>query len=143
MSEAPYAPPKACEKDIQRSLSRSNRTCGTRIARGCGRNVSTLATAFAAWAALLLPQSATAETFRCGSKIVTKAISVTELVRLCGQPREKTVTEVEPRGSTVYGYSRLLPKVKTETWIYDRGSQSYGMRVTILDGKITRMESIK
>lgn len=125
MCKAPYAPLKTC------SLRRND------------GDVSKLLAAFGAWLALLMTQSATAETFRCGSKIVTKAITVAELVRLCGQPREKTVTEVEPRSTTLYGNSRVLPKIKTEIWIYDRGSQSFGMRVTILDGKIMRMEAIK
>jgi hypothetical protein len=91
--------------------------------------------------ALLLSSAPTfGETFRCGSKLVSQEISVADLVTKCGQPDHRSATETEPVVRSPNGALRRLPPIRTETWTYERGPQAFSMVVTIVDGKITRME---
>jgi hypothetical protein len=84
--------------------------------------------------------AATAETFRCGQWIASPDMTVEELLEKCGQPTTKSVEVVD-----VYARSGAGGRIKTgtstiETWTYDRGSQSFPMVVTIVDGEIRSME---
>jgi uncharacterized protein DUF2845 len=90
---------------------------------------------------LLLSSSvAFAETFRCGQWIASPDMSVEELVEKCGAPSSKSVETVDVYGPAVSGAGRIKRGTSTiETWTYDRGSQSFAMVVTIVDGKIKNM----
>jgi len=100
---------------------------------------SLIACVFAAVVSLA-SSSAHAETFRCGQRIATPAMSVEELLEICGEPASKTVETVD-----VYARAAAGGRIRTgtsviETWTYDRGSQSFPMVVVIVDGKIKSME---
>lgn len=87
--------------------------------------------------------AAQAETFRCGQWIASPEMSVEELLEKCGEPTSRTVETVE-----VYGHSTSGGHIKTGTSViekltYDRGSQSFAMVVTVVDGKIKSMERAK
>jgi hypothetical protein len=89
--------------------------------------------------ALLLPHAVGAETFRCGQWIASPDMSVEELLGKCGAPTTKTVETVDVYGPTTGG-GRIKHGTSTiETWTYDRGSQSFAMVVTIVDGRIKSM----
>ena len=89
--------------------------------------------------ALLVGANAGAETFRCGQWIASPDMSVDELVDKCGAPTTKSVETVEVSSPTTAG-GRISHGTSTiETWTYDRGSQSFAMVVTIVDGKIKSM----
>ncbi len=104
-----------------------------------GKQVASLTLAMIAAAPSLAP----AETFRCGSRLVSQDSSVAELVARCGEPSRKSVKDVQPLVNNGGLMHRLPTTVRTEIWTYDRGSRSFGMVVTIVEGKITRMESAK
>lgn len=89
---------------------------------------------------LLLAQAASAETFRCGQWIASKDMTVEELLEKCGEPTEKSVQVVDVYAATVAGGRHRVGASTIETWSYDRGSQSFEMIVTIVDGKIKSME---
>lgn len=94
-----------------------------------------------ALACLLLGQLAGAESFRCGQWIVSKDMSVAELLEKCGAPTSKTSETVDVYGPAVSGSGRVKRGTTTiEIWTYDRGSQSFAMVVTVVDGKIKSME---
>jgi Protein of unknown function (DUF2845) len=91
--------------------------------------------------ALFVPLVAAAETFRCGQWIASPEMSVDELVEKCGMPSRKSVEVVEVYGPATSGLGRVRRGTSTiEKWTYDRGSQSFDMIVTIVDGKIESME---
>lgn len=90
---------------------------------------------------MALPRVGNAETFRCGQWIASPDMSVPELLEKCGAPTTKSVEVVDIYGPTVAGAGRVRRGISTiETWTYDRGSQSFAMVVTIVDGRIKSME---
>jgi hypothetical protein len=90
---------------------------------------------------LLATIPASAESFRCGSRIVSEDSTVEELLALCGEPTSKTVETVDVYGPAASGSGRVKRGTITiEKWTYDRGSQSFPMLVTIEDGRIKSME---
>jgi uncharacterized protein DUF2845 len=83
---------------------------------------------------------ALAETFRCGQWIASPDMSVEELNEKCGAPTTKSVETIDVYGPAVSGSGRVKRGTSTiETWTYDRGSQSFAMVVTIVDGRIKSM----
>ena len=96
--------------------------------------------ACASLAMILLAPAAGSESFRCGQWIATPDMAVEELLEKCGEPTSRTVETID-----VYGHSAQGGRLKTgtstvERLTYDRGSQSFTMIVTIVDGKIQSME---
>ena len=93
--------------------------------------------ACAAVAALLVAAPAGADSFRCGQRIATDEMSVEELLEACGEPTHKSVEVVDISGPNVHGAGNVKRGTSTiEKWTYDRGSQSFDMVVTIVDGVI-------
>ena len=91
-------------------------------------------------AALLVAQPAAAETFRCGQWIASRDMSVAELLEKCGEPTTKSVRYEDIYAKAAAGGTNRIGVSTIETWTYDRGSQSFAMVVTIVDGKIKSME---
>lgn len=91
-------------------------------------------------AALLAALPAHAETFRCGQWIATKDMSVAELLERCGEPTTRSVRQEDIFARGAGGGTHRIGTSTIETWTYDRGSQSFAMIVTIVDGKIKSME---
>lgn len=89
---------------------------------------------------LLVSLPARAETFRCGQWIASPEMSVEELLEKCGEPASRTVETVDVYARTAAGGRLRTGTSVIETWTYDRGSQSFAMVVTIIDGKIKSME---
>jgi len=94
-------------------------------------------------AMLMVPMSLQAETFRCGNVLVSGDTPAAEIVAKCGPPSHKEVSEVEPLVRNQNGVMVRLPTVRTETWTFDRGPKALAMKVTIVDGKVMRVESVK
>ena len=90
---------------------------------------------------LLLCQAAVAESFRCGQSIVSETSTVAEILEKCGAPTTKQSETVDVYGPAVSGSGRVKRgTTTTETWTYDRGSQSFKMVVIIVDGMVRSME---
>lgn len=90
--------------------------------------------------AMLLAQPAFAETFRCGRWIASKDMTVEELLEKCGEPTTKSVRYEDNYAKSAGGGTHRIGTSTIETWTYDRGSQSFEMVVTIIDGEIKSME---
>ncbi len=98
----------------------------------------------AAAALLLLAFAAQAETFRCGQWIASPDMSTGELLEKCGAPTSKSVEVVDVYGPNVHGAGNIKRGTQTiERWTYDRGSQSFTMVVTVVDGVIKSIERSK
>lgn len=81
------------------------------------------------------------ESFRCGKWIASSDMTVEDLLAKCGQPhsRERKVEDVMVRNNNT-GLMRKTGETVIETWIYDRGSTAAPMVVTLVDGRIKRIE---
>ncbi|HEY6124268.1 MAG TPA: DUF2845 domain-containing protein [Steroidobacteraceae bacterium] len=93
----------------------------------------------------LLPLAASAdESFRCGNWIASSSMSVEELLQKCGEPTSRsTQTEDVMVRNRDNGLMTKVGETQIETWIYERGSQAAAMVVTIVDGRIKKLERQK
>src|SRR5262245_13720635 len=97
----------------------------------------------AVFIAMLLPLAASAETFRCGKWIVNDETTLAELTQKCGPPtsRESRTEDVRaPNGYT--GGTTKVGETVIETWIYMRGTSAAPMVVTIVDGRVKKIERL-
>ena len=82
-----------------------------------------------------------AEPMRCGNWLVATPISLDELLHKCGEPAAKEVSAEDIRAGGKSGSaSRVVGTVTTEKWTYRSNDQSVPMIVTIVDGKVTKIE---
>ena len=81
------------------------------------------------------------ESMRCGKWVVTSAVSVGELLAKCGEPASKEVSTRDLYGPGAQpGRTRKAGVSTTERWTFDRGSRSFRMIVTIVDGKVASID---
>jgi Protein of unknown function (DUF2845) len=84
------------------------------------------------------------ESMRCGNWIVAVPVSAEELLRKCGEPlkREVTTEDIHAPGRSGVG-SRTIGTTTIEKWTYNSDGQSLPMIVTVVDGKVTRIDREK
>jgi hypothetical protein len=75
--------------------------------------------------------------FSCGQSLVSAEVSVAELRQKCGSPSSERISYVDVRNE----YGVKVGTSTVETWRYDRGSRQFAMIVTVVDGKIEKIES--
>jgi hypothetical protein len=91
--------------------------------------------------ALLLPLSASAETFRCGKWIIGQDVTREELLHKCGTPTSRESRVEDVRAPNVYtGGNNKVGETVIETWVYDLGSGKSPMVVTLVDGQVKKVE---
>jgi hypothetical protein len=90
---------------------------------------------------LLLSATAQAESMRCGQFIVDETTSLAELLSKCGEPtsKETSAEDVLARNPDT-GFTRKIGTKITERWRYQRSNRVLPMTVTIVDGKVIRLE---
>jgi len=91
-------------------------------------------TAFTLLAILLVATSASAETLRCGSKIVDVGMSMDQVRKFCGKPSSTSVEEQDVRAG-----NRVVGKTQLHIWRYNRSS---GQRTAILEFDQEKLMSI-
>jgi Protein of unknown function (DUF2845) len=93
------------------------------------------------WIVLLAGGSARAESMRCGPSVVDETTSVTDLIAKCGEPasRETKSEDVLARNPDT-GFTRKIGTQIIERWIYQHSSGALPMAITIVDGKVVRLE---
>jgi hypothetical protein len=90
---------------------------------------------------LLMSGVARAESMRCGPSIVDETTSVADLIAKCGEPESRqTKTEDVLARNPETGLTRKIGTKIIERWIYQRSSGALPMAVTIVDGKVVRLE---
>ena len=93
------------------------------------------------FALVLFASQVQAEGFRCGQSLVSEDSTVEQVLAKCGEPTTRSVEVIDVYGPAASGSGRVKRGTSTiETWTYDRGSQSFPMIVTIVDGEIKSME---
>ena len=83
-----------------------------------------------------------AESMRCGAAIVDETASVATLLEKCGEPQSKDVRTEDVYAPNVTGGTRKIGTRTIERWTYQRSSSALPMAVTIIDGKVTRLERV-
>jgi hypothetical protein len=92
----------------------------------------------------LSPALASAETFRCGKWIIDSETTLEELTQKCGAPTSRESRVEDVRAPNVYtGGNTKVGETVIETWIYDRGNRASAMVVTIVDGRVKKIERLK
>ena len=89
---------------------------------------------FVVFAILLIGTSASAETLRCGSKIVDVGMNMDEVKKYCGKPSSTTVEEQDVRSG-----NRVVGKTQLNIWRYNRAS---GQNAAILEFDQEKLISI-
>jgi hypothetical protein len=84
--------------------------------------------------------NAQAETFRCGSRVISTDTTAAEILELCGQPDSQTSVTEPVRVRTPAGGMVTNGETTKEQWVYARGNQAQPMVVTIIDGKVKSIE---
>jgi hypothetical protein len=91
--------------------------------------------------ATLIGGTAHADFMRCGGSLVDETTSVADLLTKCGEPKSKEMKseDVIARNPDT-GFMRKIGTKMTERWVYQQSNSSLPMAVTIVDGKVTRVE---
>jgi hypothetical protein len=99
-------------------------------------------------AAALLPAGAlAADSFRCGTKLITDGDPADKVQALCGPPSDITRTEimrrpVDWRFGRPYYYSNDLVPVAVEYWTYNLGPNKLMRRLRLEDGIVVEVETL-
>jgi Protein of unknown function (DUF2845) len=97
----------------------------------------------AALIALSLPLAAAADSMRCGRWVVNETSSSAEILEKCGEPQQKEVREEEVYAPTRLGGRRRVGVQIVEQWTYQRSSNSLPMQVTVVDGKVVKLQRVE
>jgi hypothetical protein len=103
--------------------------------------------AFVACLALaLLPALASADSMRCGSKVISEGDSIDRVLQYCGEPAERRRTYIvrQPRfevGSQEYSFPGE-EEVPVDLWTYDFGPNKLMMRVRMIAGEVDSIETL-
>jgi hypothetical protein len=90
---------------------------------------------------LILPFAASAETFRCGKWIIDQDVTREELLRKCGMPTSRESRFEDVRAPNVYtGGNNKVGETLIETWTWDLGPGKSPMVVTLVDGRVRKVE---
>jgi len=98
-------------------------------------------------AALMAAGPAAADSFRCGTKLITDGDSADKVQALCGPPTEITRSEVWRRpvvwrfGRPYYVSPDPVP-VAVEFWTYNLGPNKLMRRLRLEDGLVTEIETL-
>jgi hypothetical protein len=97
--------------------------------------------------ALLATAPATADSLRCGTRLVTDGDSAAKVRALCGEPTEISRSEILRRpvvwiGGTPYYVSQDLVPVPVESWIYNLGPQKLMRQLRFEDGVLVRIRTL-
>ncbi len=87
------------------------------------------------WAMLAFIDTAVADSFRCGRKVVRTGDSPGELLQRCGKPRhkDKGYENIRTQGSR--------KKVRVERWYYKKSSRALEQIVVIHKGRIVAINT--
>jgi len=83
---------------------------------------------------ILLSSHATADSFRCGRKLVSVGDSAGGLVRVCGEPIHKD------RGKETIRVNGVAKETSVERWYYKKSSRSLEHVIIIYKGRVAAVE---
>ena len=89
---------------------------------------------------LSAPLTAVAESMRCGQWVVSEGSTPAEILEKCGPPQQQDKAVEDTFGKNPAGFRMKTGTSTTERWYYQRGSRSFRMVVTIVDGEVRHIE---
>lgn len=98
-------------------------------------------------ACLVAPSIASADSMRCGSKVISEGDSIDEVLARCGEPIERSRTWIQRQPRFEYG-GREIPfpgqeDVPVDVWTFDFGSSKLKRRVRFVAGKVDRIDTLE
>jgi hypothetical protein len=82
----------------------------------------------------LFIQELSADSFRCGRKLISAGDSAGDLVRVCGEPNHKG------RGKETIRVNGVAKETSVEHWYYRRSSRSLEHIIIIYKGRVAAVE---
>jgi hypothetical protein len=76
----------------------------------------------------------TADSFRCGRKLISTGDSASELLRVCGEPRYKD------RGNEKIKVNGISQDTRVERWYYKKSSRSLEHAILVYKGSVVGVE---
>ena len=97
--------------------------------------------------AVLLPCVASADTLRCGSKLISEGDPVEKVLQYCGEPVAKARTWMTRQPRFEYGGQEIpfpgQEDVPVDLWTYDFGSNKLMRRIRFVAGKVDSIETLE
>ena len=75
-----------------------------------------------------------ADSYRCGRKLITTGDSTSDLLRVCGEPRYKD------RGNEIIKVNGISKNTRVERWFYKKSSRSLEHAILIYKGSVVGVE---
>ena len=88
---------------------------------------------------VLLPTSADARSWRCGSRLVGTGQTIDEVYALCGAPADRTF-ETEYVTVRISCDVSVTRPVAVERWLYNRGPRQFLRYLTFRDGTLVDVD---
>jgi len=79
-------------------------------------------------------QDLSADSFRCGRKLINTGDSTAELARVCGEPRYKD------HGLETIRIDGVAKETNTERWYYKKGARSLEHIIVIYKGRVAAVQ---
>ena len=104
-----------------------------------------------AWLAIIvlfcLPSSTMAESIRCGSQIISRGSTSSEVAALCGDPAQVDRSTIyRGNGGSVTGRPAVVAgssdEIKVEIWTYNFGPDKLMERIRFEDGIVADIQSL-
>lgn len=95
-----------------------------------------------------LAVAAPAHAFRCGTRLITKGDTRSEVQAICGEPAEIESRSVVLRRPFVWVHGKLhtvgdsFVEIPVDVWIYNLGPQKFMRRLRFEDGRLVHIETL-
>ena len=98
-------------------------------------------------ASLLISSAASADTLRCGSKLISEGDPIEKVREYCGEPVVKKRTWITRQPRFEYGGQEIpfpgQEDVPVDLWTYDFGANKLMRRVRFVAGKVESIETLE
>ncbi len=96
---------------------------------------------------LLLSSGASADSLRCGSKLIGEGDSIDKVLQYCGDPTETKRTWITRQPRFEYGGQEIpfegREDVPVDLWTYDFGPNKLMRRIRFIAGKVDSIETLE
>ena len=97
--------------------------------------------------ALLLSSAASADTLRCGSKLISEGDPIEKVRQYCGEPTATKRTWITRQPRFEYGGQEIpfegTEDVPVDLWTYDFGANKLMRRIRFVAGKVESIETLE
>ena len=95
----------------------------------------------------LLPALAAADSFRCGSRIISEGDTIEKVLQHCGEPAQQERTWMRRQPRFEYAGQEIpfegTEDVPVDLWTYDFGPNRLMRRVRFIAGKVDSVETLE